>query len=153
MRRNLGKNRLQKSSLMAERRPVRLDDYCRASGQSFFELQLDCIFCKRRVSLTDLAAVFEKNLSLVYRNDRPHAACSECLCNIAKLERERYTECICDARLLVPLVRKPLDDCVIRCYMCLKRLDSIDKNDLITYNWKVCCIRGQWRSACRLCRK
>lgn len=137
---------------MAERRPTRLDDFCTARGLSFFELELPCVFCKRQVSLTDLAAFHEKNLSVIWRNDRPHAACSKCLYDLATVERERYTESVCNARLYVVVVRKPLDECLLRCYVCLRRLDAVDKNELITQNWFVCRIRGQWRSACRYCR-
>ncbi|ATQ38400.1 E6 [Gammapapillomavirus 14] len=132
--------------------PTNLVDYCNLNSVSFFDVKLDCIFCKFPVPIVDLAAFYHKGLSLVYRGEKVFAACSPCLKLCATYERSNYCVCTAKCCYLSGIVGKELRAIVIRCLMCLGALDYIEKLDLIYSDADVYLIRGTWRAMCRNCR-
>lgn len=131
--------------------PTSLPSYCSTFSISFFDLRLQCIFCKSYLSLVDLAEFHEKELSLIWKKNICHACCARCLGLSAKYEVENYFQCACEVEFLHALLNKPLQEIIIRCYYCYKLLDLSSKFDLISRGRQACLVRGHWRAPCRVC--
>lgn len=141
-----------RAHLMASTCSYRLDDFCREKNLSFFELKLQCIFCRHYCSLTDLAEFHEKVLSIVYRDGLPYAACNNCLCFTAKAERERYFQCSCRFSILDAVVGVPVETITVRCLLCLALLNFEDKIRCTASNEEAYLVRGHWRATCNKCK-
>lgn len=131
--------------------PTRLDEFCKVHCIDFFNLRLPCIFCKFLCSLEDLAAFYQKNLSIVYRCGNPHACCTKCLKHTAKYERNRFFQCAVRFAFIDVVAGKPLDDLLVRCLYCFAVLDHAEKYDCLSRDEQVVLVRGHWRSCCRNC--
>ena len=107
--------------------PLRLDDFCAKNGLSFFDVRLQCVFCEHWISTVDLAAFHCKSLSLVWKGHVCYACCCSCLRLSALYEMQRYYQCSLQGDYIEDLVRKPLTDIVIRCLLCLTKLDLLEK--------------------------
>lgn len=138
---------------MAEEQPRRLDELCEKTGQSFFQLILKCAFCDFNLSLQELADFHEKNLSLLYRNGCPYAACRTCLKVSAKAEFERFCRCSVPAETLPDILQVPLTSVCMRCKICYRLLDAAEKIDLAAASENCYLVRNLWRGTCRVCRK
>lgn len=138
---------------MAEEPPKRLDELCKRTGISFFDLNINCAFCNFALTLQELADYHVKCLSLLYRGDIPYAACRRCLLLSAKLEYEQFCRCKVPAEILSDILRMPLTSVNIRCKLCYKLLDCPEKFDLCAANEDVYLVRNLWRGNCRDCRK
>lgn len=136
---------------MASLQPTRLNEYCKLHSIDFFDLRLHCIFCQFICSLQDLASFFEKNLSLVYRNNLPFACCMKCLKQTAIYERERFCQCTVKSSLIDVVTGKSLQDLIVRCLYCFALLDSIEKRECLNRDEDLCLVRGHWRWYCRNC--
>lgn len=138
---------------MAEEPPKRLDELCKQSGISFFDLVVNCAFCNFGLTLQELADYHVKNLSLLYRQGVPYAACRRCLRLSALHEFEQFCRCKVPAEILSDLVNAPLTTINIRCKHCYKLLDCPEKFDLCAASEDVYLVRNLWRGVCRDCRK
>ena len=138
---------------MAELFPIRLDNYCRTFHISFFDLKLQCLFCKSYLSVLDLAGFYHKDLCLVWRQRICYACCCPCLRLLAKYERENYCICECSGTTLECLVNKSLQDIIIRCVYCLQKLDYAEKVFCDRNCIRFSLVRGHWRGYCRKCVK
>lgn len=132
-------------------RSMRLRDYCMQYDISLFDCVLKCIFCKFRLTLTELAEYEEKTLFVTWRDDTPFACCRNCLRLSAKLERERYTTCNTRCGIIESVIGKPLSAVCVRCLCCYKLLDIAEKVDLKAGNKEAFLVRGSWRAPCRNC--
>ncbi|ATQ38359.1 E6 [Gammapapillomavirus 12] len=133
--------------------PLKLDDYCKHYGISFFNLRLRCIFCKHWIDTVQLAAFHVKRLTLLWRNDVCFACCTPCLTLSARYERERFYQCSVKSDFLEDILHKPLADIVIRCVDCLCMLDLIEKIEHLLLDRPFHLIRGYWRGTCRNCKR
>lgn len=138
---------------MAQEQPKRLDELCKATGTSFFELNLKCAFCEFALSLQDLADFHCKSLSLLYRNGTPFAACRNCLTVSAQHEFNLFCRCSLTAEILGDVLKVPITEVCIRCRECYKLLDNAEKVDLCCASENVYLVRNWWRGICRDCRK
>lgn len=138
---------------MAEEPPKRLDEYCKTSGISFFDLSLPCAFCNFPLTLQEHADFFCKQLCLLYRNGEPYAACVRCLKVSARHEFEQYCRCSLPATILGDVLNQPITNVCIRCVVCYKSLDAPEKIDLCSASESVYLVRHLWRGICRDCRK
>lgn len=138
---------------MAAEHPKRLDELCDATGQTFFQLSLQCAFCNYTLSLQDLAAFHVKQLSLIYRNNCPYAVCSACTRLSAKCEYEAFCRCSLPADILPDVLQVPLTSICVRCIYCYKLLDCPERFDLAAGSETVYLVRNIWRGPCRDCRK
>lgn len=136
---------------MEPSQPTRLDEYCKLHCIDFFNLRLHCIFCKFICTLEDLAAFYQKNLSLVYRLGIPHACCSKCLRHSAEYERYKFFQCAVNYSVIDVIAGKSLNDLIVRCLYCLALLDYAEKYDCLSRGEQVVLVRGHWRSCCRNC--
>lgn len=144
-------NWLCRHILLMETPPGSLDVYCKEHGISFFELRISCIFCRFVCSLVDLAAFYNKRLSLVWKDKVCYACCSACLTLSAKYELENYYQCSLSSDYFEDIVRQPLQEVVIRCLKCLTALDYMEKLDHKRNCKPFHLIRGRWRGDCRNC--
>ena len=131
--------------------PTRLDQYCKQHRISFFELRIQCIFCRHICSLVDLAAFYHKCLRLVWKDEVCYACCTACLKLSAKFELENYYQCSISSQFFEDIVRKPLQEIVIRCLKCFALLDIMEKLDHLRNCRDVHLVRGHWRADCRNC--
>nr|WCR76015.1 E6 protein [Human papillomavirus 228] len=131
--------------------PTALDQYCKTSGVSFFDLKLPCIFCKFPVPLQDLAAFYVKNLSLIYRGSDCYACCAKCLRLSALFEFQQHCQCSVSCSVLSDLINKPLKDIIIRCKECYNLLSFVEKLDCVLHEEFFYLVRGHWRGLCRFC--
>lgn len=131
--------------------PLRLDRYCERSGISFFNLQIQCIFCFKQCGLKELADFHERKLSLAWRDGDPYAACGPCLQVTAAFERQKYTQCSGKLKNLDVLVGKPLDKIIVRCQYCFSLLTIQQKVEGTVKDRDVLLIRGYWRAWCGNC--
>lgn len=138
---------------MAEEQPKRLDEYCKATGTSFFDLKLCCAFCKFQLSLQELADFFTKQLSLLYRDGIAHAACRGCLRLSARHEFELFCRCSVPADIICDILHEPITCVCVRCTECYKLLDAAEKIDLCAASEHLYLVRQYWRGICRDCRK
>lgn len=136
---------------MEELQPRKLDDYCRIFDISLFDLYLKCIFCKRYLTLKDLACFHMKDLSLLWRNNICFACCERCVIASARYEASRHFQCIFQTDHLHVITGVPLQNLDVRCYYCLSVLDTAEKFDLIARNRPTCLVRGYFRAPCREC--
>nr|AYA93712.1 MAG: E6 protein [Human papillomavirus] len=136
---------------MADLCPRSLDEYCKIYQINFFDLRMLCIFCKFPTSLQDLASFHTKRLSIVWRDNTPHACCMKCIRLSAIVEKEQYCMCIVNCCFLDALVGKPLKDISMRCVQCYSLLDYAEKLDACASEREVYLIRGYWRTDCRDC--
>lgn len=132
---------------------MRLREYCQTYDISLFDCVLSCVFCKFKLTLTELAEFEEKTLFVTWRDGIPHACCRRCLRLSAKLERERYTTCNTRCNILESVIGKPLSSVHVRCLCCYRLLDIAEKFDLKTGNKEAYLVRGYWRALCRECSK
>lgn len=138
---------------MAEEHPKRLDELCKATGISFFELSLKCAFCNFDLTLQELADFHCKKLSLLYRENIPYAACVRCLKVSARYEFEQFCRCSLPAGILSDVLQIPITSVSVRCTNCYKLLDLPEKIDLCCASENVYLVRNLWRGYCRDCRK
>lgn len=141
------------SSSMAESLPTRLDDYCRVFKISFFDLKLQCVFCKHFVQLQDLADFYNKQLSLIWKGCLCYCSCRACLKLIAKFEIENHFQCSVKSQFFEDIVKQSIQDVIVRCMYCYKLLDCMEKVDCRSRNLDFALVRGHWRNCCRFCMK
>lgn len=139
--------------LMAEHRPTRLDEYCKTTNTSFFDLKLKCVFCHFTVTLDELAEFYCKSLSLVYKDNTCYACCRSCILLSAKHELDNYSSFSVSFDSLSETVHVPLNDIVVRCSRCYRKLDLVEKIDCKARDEKAILVRGHWRARCRYCYK
>nr|AYA94519.2 MAG: E6 protein [Human papillomavirus] len=132
--------------------PVKLEDYCKHYGISFFDLRLRCIFCNHYIDCIQLASFHHKQLALVWRGNVCFAACTSCIRLTASYERERFYQCNIRSDMLVDFLHKPLDEIVIRCLHCLCKLDLIEKLEHCYKKQYFHLVRCYWRGECRNCK-
>lgn len=140
-------------TFVMETQPLKLDEYCRQYGISFFDVQLRCVFCRHLVSTSELADFHCKHLSLIWKEKVCYAACCACLRLCARCEAERYYQCNVCSSLIEDIVRKPLCDIVIRCLYCLAKLDLLEKLEHKYLRKRFHLVRGYWRGDCRNCKQ
>lgn len=138
---------------MAAERPRRLDQLCEETGQTFFNLKLQCAFCNYPLNLQELASFHLKCLSLIYRDNIPFGVCTGCTRLSAKCEFEQFCRCSLQAEILPDILGIPLTGICVRCVHCYRLLDTAEKFDLATGSETVYLVRNIWRGACRDCRK
>lgn len=138
--------------LCAPYEPLNLSEYCKAYNVCFFDLKLDCVFCRFTVRLSELAEFQEKNLSMIWKDHVPFVACRNCLRLSARLERERYCTCTVRGDLFDALTCQDISVTSIRCLLCLRLLDQAEKVDIKAGNKEVHRVRGYWRAPCRYCK-
>ena len=136
---------------MDSSQPTRLNEFCRVNNITFFDLRLSCIFCQFVCSLEDLASFFTKDLSIVYKYNKPHACCRKCLLLTANYEREKYFQCVVKSSVIDVVAGKRLEDLIVRCLYCFALLDSIEKKECLNRDENIALVRGHWRSFCRHC--
>lgn len=130
-----------------------LRDYCKQNNIDFFDLTLQCIFCKSYLSLTDCANFQEKVLSVIQRGDKSFAACISCLSLSARLEREKHTQCAVKCSILDCIVGKPLEALLMRCVSCYQVISAYEKQECVALNRDAFLVRGTWRTFCKTCRE
>ena len=138
---------------MESNTPYNIEDYCRVFHISFFNVRLQCLFCKFNVSTVDLAGFHCKNLRLVWRGSSCFACCEKCLRLLAKHEYEHYCICVCKGTTLEFLCKKDLFQIIVRCVECLKLLDLSEKISCERKGFPFCLVRTHWRNYCRSCIK
>lgn len=131
--------------------PTDLDSYCQHFKINFFDLVLNCIFCKFPLSTVDLASFHNKKLSIIWRNYKPFVCCCKCLRLTAKFEKENYFVCTVKSHLLTGLIKKELSEINIRCQECYAFLDYLEKLSHLYNDLDFAFIRGHWRGTCRNC--
>lgn len=131
--------------------PGKLDVLCKQYGISFFDLRIRCVFCNHWCSTIDLAAFHHKCLCLLWKNSVCYACCSACLRLSAKHEQEKYYQCFVSSDLFEDVVCQPLQAVVIRCLICLAKLDYIEKLEHKNNKRVFHLVRGYWRALCRNC--
>lgn len=132
--------------------PLRLQDFCTKNGLSFFDVRLQCVFCEHWVSTVDLAAFHCKSLSLIWKANVCYACCSACLRLSALYESQRYYQCSVQSAFIEDIVRKPLNDIIIRCLYCLTKLDLLEKIEHKYSGEPFHLVRSFWRGYCRNCK-
>lgn len=140
-------------SLMAELQPTNLEDFCKLYNCSFFSLKFPCVFCKHLVDYLGLAEFHHKSLSLIYKNNQCFACCSPCLKVTAKYEIEQFYRCSVDASCIEYVCKKPLADIIVRCILCYRLLDFVEKYDCVVAELPFILVRHHWRNYCRHCVK
>ncbi|ATQ38168.1 E6 [Gammapapillomavirus sp.] len=139
---------------MAGLQATNLEDYCKLNNISFFDLSLRCVFCKHKIDTLELAAFHEKHLSLVFKEDgQCYASCSNCLRLAARYELENFYRCSVEATCIEFVCKKPLKEIIVRCVLCYKLLDLIEKYDCIVGDLPFVLVRRHWRNYCRFCVK
>lgn len=138
---------------MADSLPTSLDEYCRVFHISFFDVKLQCVFCKHFINLQELADFYSKHLSLIWKGCLCFGSCNACLRLIAKFELENHFQCSVRGIFLEDLVNKKLKNIIVRCMVCYKLLDYMEKFDCCCRNLDFVLVRGHWRNICRLCMK
>lgn len=136
---------------MASTYPNNLVDLCSVCNISFFNLHLDCLFCKHKLTILDLAGFHQKQLSVVWRNDKAFGSCSKCLRLTANYERENYYRCSVKGSLISGLLKTPLKDITVRCLYCFQLLDLIEKTQHHLGDRDFHLVRNHWRGCCRNC--
>lgn len=131
--------------------PATLNDYCRYFNLSFFDVSLQCVFCKFVLDTQHLAAFHKKCLRLVWRNGNCYACCCQCCRVSARYEFERHKRCSISAAMIQDVLRKPLNEIQIRCYGCLGLLDLVEKVDTISREDSFYLVRDGWKGLCRQC--
>lgn len=131
--------------------PTDLDSYCTYFKINFFDLILNCIFCKFPLSIVDLASFHNKRLSVIWRNNSPFACCTKCLRLTALYEEQNFFVCTAKSYSLTSLVGKELSDIPVRCIHCYAFLDYTEKLRHLYNNVDFVLIRGGWRGVCRNC--
>ncbi|ATQ38629.1 E6 [Gammapapillomavirus sp.] len=137
---------------MAELYPTSLDEYCKVKNISFFDLKIDCIFCKFEVSLQGLADFHVKDLCLLWKNGICYACCRKCLILTARYEKENYFQCCVKPELIEGVVNLPLSKLLVRCIECYKKLDYVEKVQCCLQGYDFCLIRCHWKNFCRFCK-
>lgn len=136
---------------MANGKPTTVDEYCRRFNTSFFDLRLHCIFCSHIVPLQEIAGFYVKRLNLIWKGECCYACCAKCLTLSAKFELENYTQCCIDAVKVEDLLNQKIKDVPMRCLVCVKLLDVVEKLDCLYKNELLFLVRGRWRGPCRDC--
>lgn len=137
--------------LMENPFPTCLRAYCQTFGISFFDLRLLCIFCKKYLTVVDLAQFYKKELCLVWRNHVAFGCCYKCICLSARYESDNHFVCAVKVQNLHDFLNCSLENIHIRCYYCLSVLTLSEKVDLITRGKSACLVRGYWRAPCSEC--
>nr|AYA94944.1 MAG: E6 protein [Human papillomavirus] len=135
-----------------DRLPLRLDEFCTKYGVSFFDLRLQCVFCKHWITTIDLAAFHCKSLCLIWKANVCYACCSSCLRLSAYYETQRFYQCSVSSEFIEDLVKKPLGDIIIRCLYCLTKLDLLEKLEHKYCGFSFHLVRAYWRGVCRNCK-
>lgn len=138
---------------MAELQPTNLEDYCKFHNCSFFALSFPCVFCKHKVDYLGLAEFHHKTLNLLYKDNVPYVCCSPCLKLTAKYELQQYYRCSVDAACIEFLCKQPLKDIIVRCLLCYRLLDYLEKYDCVVCDFPFVLVRHHWRNYCRFCVK
>nr|AYA94734.1 MAG: E6 protein [Human papillomavirus] len=136
---------------MDSSQPTSLDDYCRHFNCSFFDLRIRCIFCRHFLDLIQLADFHSKTLSLVWRGCECFACCTNCARLSAKFEFESYYRCSIPAVIIEDIVKQKLHQLIVRCYLCLRLLDTVEKYDSVCRGDSFHLVRQGWKGICRIC--
>lgn len=132
-------------------KPTALDDFCRIFNISFFDLHIRCIFCGYVLDIVQLANFHSKGLSLVWRNCECFACCTYCARLSARCEFEKYYRCSVSAANIESLVNRKLHELQVRCYECLRNLDTVEKYDCVCRDESLHLVRNNWKGLCRFC--
>lgn len=125
---------------------------CMLHGCTLETLSIPCLFCKRTLSHQDIIAFIVKCLRVVYRDNSFYAACSDCLRVSAAYELKQYCQCSATSDFVKLMCNGDPAKLNVRCLLCMKRLDCIEKLDAFESEVEFFLIRSIWRAKCRLCR-
>ena len=138
---------------MADQQPTNLEDYCKLYNCSLFDLSFACVFCKHKIDYLGLAEFHHKTLNLLYKDSVGYACCSPCLKLTAKYELEQFYRCSVDAKCIEFVCKQPLKDITVRCLICYRLLDYLEKYDCVVSDLPFVLVRHHWRNYCRFCVK
>ena len=131
--------------------PTHLDDFCKHFKLSLFDVSLQCIFCGFFLDTQQLASFYRKRLSLVWRNNICFACCIQCTRVSARHEFERYLRRSVSSALIQDVLKKPLNEIIIRWHGCMKLLDLVEKVDTVCRGDNFYLVRNGWKGLCREC--
>nr|AYA93903.1 MAG: E6 protein [Human papillomavirus] len=132
-------------------KPLCLDEYCNYFGVDITTLTLPCIFCHDIIDALQLSIFRERKLSLVWRGQNCYAACLQCVSNVAKIERERYFQCLLKGEYIEHCTQTPLQSLIVRCLYCMSLLSGAEKIDVIASGGNFCLVRCHWKGVCHKC--
>lgn len=132
-------------------KPLSVDEYCSYFNIDSLYVTLPCIFCHNSIDSLQLTIFQRRQLSLVWRGDNCFAACLSCIANVAKLERNKYFQCLVRGDYIEHCTQTPLQNLLVRCLFCMSLLGGDEKIDVIASGENFYLVRGAWKSVCRNC--
>lgn len=132
-------------------RPRTVHHLCEVQETSLLELQLQCVYCKKELSSSEVYNFACKDLRLVYREDSPYAVCNFCLLFYSKVRKIRHYNYSLYGASLVALTKKELSDLLIRCYRCQQPLTPEEKQLHCEYKKRFHRISRTWTGLCLQC--
>ncbi|ABM67065.1 E6 [Macaca fascicularis papillomavirus 1] len=121
-------------------------------GLQLQELSLPCNFCGNFLSVSELLELEEKGLQLIWKGDFVYGCCRCCCVATATYECMAFLEDTILGSDIEEREGKPIAEISIRCQNCLRRLDLIDKLDIVGRNELFHKVRGRWKGLCRQCK-
>ena len=124
---------------------------------NLLEIPLDdclvpCNFCGNFLTHLEVCEFDEKKLNLIWKGHCVFACCRVCCTATATYEFNEFYESTVEGREIESVTGKSIFDVDVRCYTCMKFLDSIEKLDICGRKLPFHKVRGSWKGICRLCK-
>lgn len=110
-----------------------------------------CRFCRKNLSLYDKLNFEYCQLQVIYRNNRPYAACLSCVTLVSRIEYTVGLERVFPANATEGLYGQNLFDLDVRCIRCLRPLENHERALCYYYNYPIYVVRQRFRASCTLC--
>ncbi|WBM83474.1 E6 protein [Alphapapillomavirus 11] len=134
-----------------QERPYKLPALCEEVNISIHEIQLDCVYCERRLYRCEVYDFIFRDLCVVYRKGKPLGVCQPCLLFYSKVRQyRRYNQSVYGPTL-ENLTNKQLCNISIRCGKCQKPLCPLEKQRHVDENKRFHQIADQWTGRCTQC--
>lgn len=113
---------------------------------------IPCNFCGNFLTHLEVCEFDEKRLTLIWKDHLVFACCRVCCSATATYEFNQFYESTVLGRDIEQVTGKSVFDIDVRCYTCMKFLDSIEKLDICGRKRPFYLVRGSWKGICRLCK-
>lgn len=113
---------------------------------------ISCFYCGRYLTHGDRVLFAHAQLQLVCRDGFHQAACQLCIRTLARLDFVSHYEKFISTQEAAELAEKQFTEISVRCYACLRLLNTVEKCDVVSSGGDVAVIKGTFRALCTLCK-
>lgn len=133
-------------------RPAKVCELAHHLNIPIWEVLLPCNFCTGFLTYQELLEFDYKDFNLLWKDGFVFGCCAACAFRSAYHEFTNYHQEIVVGIEIEGRAAANIAEIVVRCLICLKRLDLLEKLDICAQHREFHRVRNRWKGVCRHCR-